>query len=54
MVSRKGFRRKWFWSHREEHRLMLYENRVPRAAFGPEGKEVTRGKNVKVKLSVLN
>jgi hypothetical protein len=33
------------WSHisREEHRLRVFENRVPRRTFGPERDEVTGG-----------
>jgi hypothetical protein len=30
-------------SLREEHRLMLFENRVQRRIFGPKGEEVVEG-----------
>jgi hypothetical protein len=34
----------WSLTLREEHRLMVFENRVLRRIFGPKGDEVTGGK----------
>jgi hypothetical protein len=33
----------WSLTLREEHRLRVFENRVPRRIFGPKRVEVTRG-----------
>jgi len=33
----------WSLTLREEHRLKVFENRVPRRIFGPKREKVTRG-----------